>query len=319
VNVPDYFDRIERHLTEAVDRQAREPRRNRKLEDARTRWRGSSVVLATIAVAVVVAVAAVFISSVHSSHSPRTGAIGTSPGELCGVAGARRLSRRPPQSLLSILGVLRRPQTGQDRVGQQLWERPVPAPARRSGIRRGVGIGEVLTNNGLDPRTQVAHSVGFVYSDYVRRARVLNGVSYYLIPIVAGVDLKHPEGCVHPYVGLAFASNRPGHGGSGSCCSNTPQILAGRGGGVISGGSNEASTESLVVPDKVASATLEFSSPPNQGDLGGRSSASSTTATVTARPVGNVIVLTLPGGRYSERPKTTIWRSATGAVIKTFH
>jgi hypothetical protein len=289
---------------------------------ARGGWRGArsgrrragALVVAAAAVAVVVGVVIVFATSVGSSrHASPIPAVGGSASTLCGVSGARRLSERPPTPLMSILGVLRRPQNAQDRPALLLQSRPRP------GGRAPSGIGGVIEENGLPANVPVARSQSFVYMKYVRRARTLDGTSYYLIPIVSGVDLTHAGRCVHPYIGLQLGTTRGHHNGSESCCSNRGQILAARGGGSISSDSGAATVGGFVVPDGVATVTLKFGSPSNAGDQGGRSSQGSTTASATGNVVGNVAVMTFPGPPYSDTPKATVWKSPDGKVIKTRH
>lgn len=213
----------------------------------------------------------------------------------------------PSHALLSILGVLRRPATPADSL---------PPPLRNS-----------------------AGDAQGVYVRYVRRARVENGISYYVVPasnvLPSGVL---PEKCVaalsaalraelpriapalrgptlraerrapateHEYAeqqatgGVCLMFYGPKANG-GTCGATASELSAT---GLIS----STSPLSGVVPDGVASVSVEY---PGK--------AKSTQRTVTVGVVGNVFVTPIFSSSVfgHEQPKM-IWRSAGGEIIKT--
>lgn len=223
----------------------------------------------------------------------------------------------PSAALLSAVGVLGRPATRADRL---------PGPLYHAG--RPVLFGEP--------------SVAYVR--YIRRARVVNGVAYYLIPGVIGAPAPTEEvlnrcyaeemralrsRLVHAtkssravtlaYGARVFADNRA------AVARQRPfdgvvvldwSLHGGGGGG--GGGANAAAIEQQgmiggaigsalygVVPSRVATVTLEW---PARAGAGPR--------TVTADVISNMFVVKDPnqGGDY--QPKM-IWHAADGRVIKT--
>jgi hypothetical protein len=173
----------------------------------------------------------------------------------------------PSKALLDILGVLRRPAT------------PADALPRRA----------------LDGSA--------AYLRYVRRARVVGGVSYYVYPVVA-------VGCGQSgaYDAIALLSTRAaaGHGvalGAGWDGATAADIEKG---GAFGGGTplfNNGPTITMIVPDGVASVTLHYP----------------THLTRTAQPVNNVLIIQAPRRGISPVPGLMIWRTADGHIIKTFH
>jgi hypothetical protein len=314
----DYFDRVEAHLLDAVERHATRrtvrwsPVPGNRNAGSRARVFNTSTMLAAAAVVASLSVAGVFLASVHQAKRAPHGSAATS--QACGAAGARRLSRgSPPKSLLSILAVLRRPQTPQDH----------PPPRFE---RRGFGGGRhvllppvaVRRQHGVPSTTQLSHygSV-YEYSRYVRRARVFAGGSDYLIPVAAAADVAGSSQCSRPYfAGLALYQLRYG-AGSGGCCISASAILAGHAGGTSSSGGQTIVTS--VVPDRFASVTLHFtagSAPASPLQPSGKRSPPGTRATVTTSPVGNVVAVIVPAGiadtAFTVRP---VWRSASGQII----
>jgi hypothetical protein len=137
-----------------------------------------------------------------------------------------------------------------------------------------------------------------VYVNYIRLARVVAGTSYYLIP-VAKPNCSGPEE-------LLLNERSPGgfasYGGAtaahiadgklfGTCCKGPTAVVAG------------------VVPDRVAKVSITY---PKSGRLHA--------VTITTKPVENVFVVTVPReSTVAAVPKSVIWRSAKGKVIKTTH
>jgi hypothetical protein len=68
------------------------------------------------------------------------------------------------------------------------------------------------------------------------------------------------------------------------------------------------------VPDGVAAVTLHYPA----GRVGGYSRKMAPAATVTAIPVNNIVVVTVPrGGGNGDSWTTMTWRAANGTIIKT--
>lgn len=199
----------------------------------------------------------------------------------------------PSRGLLSILGVLRRPTTPADKLGQWFLN---------------------------DPHNEI----GGVYVNYVRLARRADGNNFYIVPVSAGGFRPVPERCygeeaaalareqmsaasraqILQYLawersqdvphedGICFAEVSPRGGASIGCGS---QLSAIERHGTLTG---DGVLMSGVVPDGVASVTLRFPK-----------------ASVTARAVDNVFVAREPRG--DNPPPRIAWRSADGTIIKT--
>jgi hypothetical protein len=173
----------------------------------------------------------------------------------------------PSKSLLTILGVLRRPATPADSLPHS-----------------------VLTGTAA-------------YLRYVRRARIVAGVSYYIYPVVA-------VGCgqlgAHDALALIATAphTRDGLGSGASWDGMTADEI--EGGGAYGGGPplvNGYPTVTMVVPDGVASVTLRY--PDHE--------------TRTAGPINNVLVIQSPRRHTSPWAGLMIWRAPDGHIIKTFH
>jgi hypothetical protein len=301
----DYFDRIERHLLDAVDRNASmgTPRQPAQagLQNVRPRRRSfnASIVFVAALVVVSVSVAVVFLTSLHATRRPFSGALPAN--QVCGAAGARLLSRgSPPESLLSILGVLRRPQNSHDRISSRLVPREL-----RSGSMQ-VRLRTVFSprHDGRPPSVRVVYGVVYQYSRYVRRARVFAGGSDYLIPLAAVANTSRSGRCGHPYfAGLVLYEFRGGTGFGGGSGYTASEILAGHASSETGEGGRTILT--FLVPDRVARVTVYFSA--GQGAQ----------RTFTTRPVGNVISVILPISSLREPFRVrSVWYSASGRVVK---
>ena len=257
------------------------------IEKARTRHRRERGALAGVAIAAAV-IAAIVLPSLGgggNSH-PANASVpaGPHPAVLaaCAITPPKDLQGPPSKSLLSILGVLRRPTT--------------PADALPPGIQ---SLGGFTRE---------------VYVNYIRRARVIGGISYYIFPAVVG-------GCGQPTrVGISeVATHVPsGHGDFGSDSTGgitAVQIEDGHDFGSGPPGSSTSCTVTMVVPDRVASVTLHFPAGPANGF---HKNVISPAATVTTQPVGNLVAVRVPrsGGTIGP-PATMTWRDANGHVIKT--
>lgn len=287
------------------------------------RWRRNAPV--ALAAAVAVAVAALALTLGGKGQAPAThGPGGSLPGSeqqaLRFIRTAARNARRtgacrapvqnipavihgsPSQALLSELSVLRRPATAADRL-----------PSVVQGIA----------------------DVRGVYVNYTRRARVLDGIAYYILPARSvGQLVLHLSARCDAAMALAFhnelrripkqlraqttslwdrlvvAQQRqaPGDGdgicllfaagqsGGGECGATATQLQ--RTGMITAFG-----LLSGVVPDGVASVSVSYP------DGTGRA------RTVTANVVGNVFITPFRNGHPPLSPSIT-WRSAQGRVIK---
>jgi hypothetical protein len=201
-----------------------------------------------------------------------------SSSAACGQDGA--LQGTPSSSLLSILGVLRRPATAAD---------------------GGSGI--------------VARGfISGVFVHYIRLARVVDGSPYYVYPgIVGGCETRET-----PHQGIMELASKVdlGHGltgGTGGGGATAAAIEQGKDASSGPPASSTSSTVTMVVPDGVAQVTLRYPA----GRASGYSPKISPAFTITTAPVGNLVVATLPRSNPLQRGEV-IWRSAHGRVIKAF-
>lgn len=182
----------------------------------------------------------------------------------------------PGPAALSILGVLREP----------------PTPA-----------------NTLPARDRhLLPSVGRVLVNYVRRARTAYGGTFYLVPSI--ITRCKPAAPTEVLLILElFNDGSASGGGAGSIA----QIAAGNGiqgsgGAPIPGTPFESNTRSIVreiVPDGVASVTLDFAPTTTSGHP----------FTITTKPVNNLVLADVPANAGA----TITWRNASGTIIKTIH
>ncbi len=234
----------------------------------------------------------------------------------------------PSQVMLATLPVLRRAATGADRLPSRLYR-------------------------GLSGRLWLPYiQTGAVYVRYVRRARVADGISFYLVPAdklghpplsttaanrcygltVAALQAELPtvpsaeraptrrygdaEFAVgrynletsKVYDGVFVLAERPGGGGSGTGGQSPATI---RKTGVLGFGGPDPSLWYGIVPPGVETVTLRFAA---SGHRMHRMRAFS----VTGNVINNVFALSA-SRRSAQRnwPTSSIWRSASGKVIKT--
>ena len=213
--------------------------------------------------------------SIASSPAGRTP---SKTGRLS-AASCKGASRQgnPSRSLLSILGVLRRPAT--------------PADA-----------GSGITAQGF---------TSAVFVHYIRRARVVDGSPYYVYPAILGGcgtgEAPH-EGVMEMGKDLDLGHGiRGGDGGGGS---DAAAIDAGQAAGSGAPGSATSATLTIIVPDDVAMVTLYYPA----GRASGYSPKISPPATITTRPVNNLVVVTVPRSNPLQEGTMT-WRAADGHVI----
>jgi hypothetical protein len=215
----------------------------------------------------------------HPGRAPSKTAGRPSPSSCQGKA----LQGPPSKSLLSILGVLRRPATAAD-------------------------AGSGITAQGF---------TSAVFVHYIRLARVIAGSSFYIYPgIVGGCGTGEK-----PHEGIMESTKHVnlGHGllgGTGGGGSTAATIEQGQTAETGPPGTSTSATITMIVPDGVASVTLRYPA----GRASGYSPKISPPFTVTTAAVNNLVVVGVPrsaGGGPIRKP-TMIWRAANGHIIKTF-
>ena len=127
--------------------------------------------------------------------------------------------------------------------------------------------------------------------------------------------LHHPPG-IGAGVTLAALSRSGGFGGGGA---DAAQIVH-QGMWISEGGGTGADPGRTlfagIVPDGVATVTLHYPA----GKLGSFSHRSGPAITVTARAVNNVVVVAVErAGQQAVARLTATWRSADGSIVKTLH
>jgi hypothetical protein len=261
------------------------------IEEARVRQRrhrGAAAAVTMVAV-VVLALLLGFAGGGGGSH-PGSASVpaGRAPSKTTGRPSpsscqGKALQSRPSKSLLSILGVLRRPATVAD-------------------------SGSGITAQGF---------TSAVFVHYIRLARVVNGSPYYIYPAIlggCGTGEKAHEGI------MELAKNVDlGHGlvgGTGGGGGDAARIEQGREVGSGPPGSSTSETITIVVPDGVATVTLHY----GPGSASGYTKKISPAFTITSPVINNELVVLLPRSVSLEGVPGVrmIWRAANGHIIKTF-
>jgi hypothetical protein len=214
-----------------------------------------------------------FVVVAGSSAAPRSAA--ACPPRSRGIP---LIQGAPSQSLLSILGVLRRPATPADVLP--------PDITNFFKISANIFAQEVFAN-------------------YIRRARVISGLPYYVWPVLytgcGAVSERRQEGMM-----LTSAN---GWGGAGTAA------MIEHGTAIGSTGGFGHTTIEMLIPDGVATVTLHYPA----GTIGGFDRHHAPAFTTTASVVGNLLVVTVPrGGNRLGTPMTMTWRTAGGEIVKTF-
>jgi hypothetical protein len=257
------------------------------ITEARARQRRHRSIAAVVLAAAIAALVLGFAGGGGGAHGAR-GHLrpGRAPGTGSRTSIAACLSRprggalhgKPSDSLLSILGVLRRRATPSDAL---------PAKARFFLLDRNFGGAEVYVN-------------------YIRRARVIDGVSYYVYPQLEDLCGRTSQ----PSAGLLQWGGGSGTswGGMGTAAT----IQQGSQGGTT--GSFTHTTIEMLIPDGVTTVTLHYPA----GIVGGFNRHHARAVTITTNVVGNLIVVTVPrdGNREAE-PDPMIWRAANGRIVLT--
>jgi hypothetical protein len=267
------------------------------IEEARLRQRrhrgmaGVTIVVAGAAAAILLGGGGGGGGSRPVSHllRPSSSASGAarSSSASCVFRGGKPLQGKPSRSLLSILGVLRRPATAADAL---------PSSFKESLVNRGV--------------------MGDVFVRYIRRTRMFDGSPYYIYPATfSGCGRQPPrqgiaELATHVDLGAGIIG---GDGGGGGTARSIERAEAA---GTGPPGSSTSATITMLVPDGVARVTLRYPA----GRASGYSPKISPPVTITTAPVQNEVVVTVPrsGGGGTIRKVKMIWRAADGHVIKTF-
>lgn len=254
------------------------------IEEARARQRRHRAVTGAL---IVVAAVAVILSGttgggggshLRSASSPARPSATHARRSQASCTG-KALRGAPDKSLLTILGVLRRPATASDAL---------------SGIAGG-GI------------------VRGTFTRYIRRARVVAGSPYYVYPAVVGgcgTREKPREGIMMLARNVDLGHGLIGATGGGGA--TAAQIEQGQLAGSGPPGSSTSATLTMVVPDGVASVTLHYPA----GRASGYSPKISPPVTITTAPVENLVVVRVPRSSPLHQA-TTIWRAGNGHVIKT--
>jgi hypothetical protein len=233
-----------------------------------------------------------------------------------------------PASLLSILGVLRRPsQPGgirdalsllMSRPGQSLYVRYVRFARSLDGFDVYVFVS---TGFALTP-VSTSRCVAAVTANFDRLLPHIAKTFRVDATQIFNRDLaiqranwaRKPPSAVVGAQGFSIYSRD--QEGFGSGASTAAQIQEGEGlglGGVATGSGPNTSFVAGIVPDGVASVTLHY----NAGPLGGYSHKHALAANVTTKAVNNVIVAIVPRPGGNAWPSTITWRAANGKIIKT--
>ena len=229
----------------------------------------------------------------------------------------------PSRAMLSVLGVLRRPATPQDVLPSQWFSR-----------------GRLIFSPGATD----------VYIHYVRLARVVNGVSVFIVP-AGKVGVPSPPAAtltrckaedmaalraLLPTVPRKLRASTLRYGAwvfnpariiatEQGVHEGAFQIMEAGNGSESTGGDSPSMIEADgflgasdnvidgVVPSGVASVTLHF-------PAGGHGSHRLPPISLSSNVIGNVFVMTIPNfGAARYWPSTMIWRAASGAVSKTIN
>ena len=231
-----------------------------------------------------------------------------------------------PASLLSILGVLRRPARpgGVSDVvsklstpGQSLYVRYVRFARSVDGFDVYVSVG---TSPVLTP-VNIGRCIAAATASFDRELS--------RIPKTLRADDKQIFNYTISTQRINWARNKPlvaasarafsiysldqgGFGGGGTAAEIEKGLGLGFGGAATGLGPN-TSFVAGVVPDGVASVTLHYLA----GPLGGYSTKHVPAANITTKPVNNVIVAIVPRPTGNAQPSTMTWRAANGTIIKT--
>jgi hypothetical protein len=231
----------------------------------------------------------------------------------------------PPASLLSILGVLRRPAAR---------EGAFDVLSRLGGVYPGLYIKYVRfarAVDGLDWYVSVsAGDVGILGPVHINRCVAAQTASFDReLPSIpkalradatqifnAQVQSERSFDARNPPVSVNLTGLGP-YGGQGpsfgeATAADIEDGALASGGSLTGSGPDTASVEG-VVPDGVASVTLHY----DAGPASAYGHTHAPAANITTKPVNNAIVVTVPRNVGNATPQTIIWRAANGRIIKT--
>ena len=261
------------------------------IEEARARQRRHRGIAGAVAIALAVAALLfAFAGGGGGAHGagtrvPAGGSSATAPRSSSAscLSSGRALQSPPSRSLLSILGVLRRPATAADSPAQEL-------------------AGSGLTRD--------------VFARYIRRTQVIDGSPYYIYPAIiggCGVESER-EGIMTLETNIDLGHGLLGGGGGGGYTAADIE----QGSTVSTGppGSATSTTITMVLPDGVASVRLHLPA----GQASGYSPKISPPFTITRPVIGNELVVGVPrsGGFEGERGLRMTWLAPDGRVLRRF-
>ena len=231
-----------------------------------------------------------------------------------------------PASLLSTLGVLRRPsQPGGipdvpsklSTPGQSLYVRYVRFARSVDGFDVYVFVGTGLPQ----PVANISRCIAEQTANFDRELPRIPKTFRADATEIFSSDLatERINATREPSVGVslrAISIYGLDQGGFGTGTSTAAQIEEANAlvlGGAATGSGPNTSFVAGVVPDGVASVTLHY----DAGPLGGYSHKHVSAANITTKPVNNVIVVIVPRPTGNASPSTITWRAANGRIVKT--
>lgn len=234
------------------------------------------------------------------------------------------ISGPPPSSLLSILGVLRRPATAADELPSgsagrqpQLYVNYVRFARKAYGERWYVWVSGSNDRPPADAKRCLAAERQDFRREEPRIPESLRSAATVQFESQLRAERRVDERpTTAPGVWLIGYGRRFGGGGGGA---GAAQIERAGMWSSQSGGTGADPGRTLfggVVPDGVSTVTLQYPA----GKLGGFSHRRGPALTVTAPVLENVVVVSVErAGNQATGAVTTTWRAENGAVIKTLH
>lgn len=233
-----------------------------------------------------------------------------------------------PASLLSTLGVLRRPArpggisdvvlSKLSTPGQTLYVRYARFARSVYGFAFYVSVGTSPVFAPVDIGRCIAAATASFDRELSRIPKALRADDTQIFN--AAISTQRVNWARNkPSVGVSLtAISLYGAGGFGGGGGDAAVIEEGKGlgeGGAATGSGPDTSFVDGVVPDGVASVTLHY----DAGPLGGYSRKQAPAANITTKPVNNVIIAIVPRATGNALPSTITWRAANGKIIKTIH
>ncbi len=234
-----------------------------------------------------------------------------------------------PGSLLSTLGVLRRPpQPGGIRhdipmlitPGMSLYVRYVRFARSVDGFDFYVSVGTSLAEAPVNVGRCIAAVTANFNRELPHLPKSLRADATQIFDAALSTQRANWSRTRPPFVGInlnAISIYAPGNrfgGGPSTVASIDEGKDLGEGGAATGSGPNASLVDGLV-PDGVASLTLHY----DAGSLGGYSHTHAPAADITTKPVNNVFVAIVPRSTGNAQPSTVTWRAANGTIIKTIH